>query len=87
MASVALISTWVGYELAQLQASGVTGERTAYDLFLHSLPYSGYCWLMLAFVLFNAILERDFGPMLAAERRAVHTGQVADTVRRAPGRG
>ena len=78
IASLALISTWIGYEVSvmadALKASGI--ERDAYEVFLSGIPSRFYQIYALLFVLFVAWLGRDFGPMLTAERRARKTGQV-----------
>lgn len=66
--SVALISTWVGYQLGLIE--DLAGDGGAYDLFLNMLPYSFYSFFTMFFVLTIATTCRDFGPMLAAERRA-----------------
>jgi Na+/H+ antiporter NhaC len=74
IASVALISTWIGYEvgligdaLAQTHLAGTD----AYGVFLASLPYRFYAWLMLLFVAGVAFVGRDIGPMRRAETRAI----------------
>ncbi len=73
VASIALVSSWIGVEVAyigeQISALGLPGDP--YVLFLESLVYRFYPWLMLFFVLSLILLRRDFGPMLAAERRAL----------------
>ncbi len=73
VASLALVSTWIGYEVG-LVADALPGTRLAgadpYGVFLASLPYRFYAWLMLAFVGLVAVLGRDLGPMATAERRA-----------------
>lgn len=78
VAGVAIISTWIGYEV------GLFGEisvqlglgRSGYDIFFAILPLRFYCLLTIFFVIANAWLGRDYGPMLAAERRAAG-GEVA----------
>jgi len=78
VAGLAVISTWIGYEVGlfddvMLQVgAGVSG----YELFFRALPARFYCLLTLCFVVLSTALQRDFGPMLAAERRARRTGQV-----------
>ena len=78
VAGVALISTWIGYEVGLLEDAmrDVGLPLSGYELFFRALPSRFYCWLALAFVAATILLRRDFGPMLAAERRAVRTGQV-----------
>ncbi len=76
VAVLAIVSTWIGYELGQIANMGVIPPAEAYGAFLASLPYRFYCYFLLLFILALALTGRDFGPMLAAERRAVTTGQV-----------
>ena len=81
MAGLMFFSTWIWYEVSQIQAPLVTlgaidTPEAAYGVFLSALPFRFYCIFTLAFVVLNALLCRDFGPMLEAERRAAATGQV-----------
>ncbi len=75
---LALISTWVGYEIGVIrnvyQQLGI--EANYYGVFLKTLPYSYYCIFALIFVLALILLERDFGPMYEAEKRARLTGKL-----------
>lgn len=70
--ALALITTWIGAELSYIEKGveliGITDSP--YSLFIASIPYRFYPILMLAFVLLIAISQRDYGPMLTAERRA-----------------
>lgn len=86
VASLALIGTWVGAEvgfindgLAKVHASAapaflvgdggqVVNGMTA---FVQSLPYRFYPILALYLVLILALSDRDFGPMLKSESRAL----------------
>ena len=71
IASLAIVSTWVGFEVDQLaKAMGPEHAMGAFELFLASLPYRVYCILSLVFVGAIALSGRDFGPMWHAERRA-----------------
>jgi Na+/H+ antiporter NhaC len=78
VASLALISTWIGYEISLITDSfakcGIT-KWTGYAAFLESIPYRFYCILTLVMVLAVAYLLRDFGPMAEAEKRCRQTGQ------------
>ena len=70
--AVAFITTWIGAELSYIQ-DGINNlglEMSSYSVFFHSLAYSFYPFLTLAFVLMIIFSGRDFGPMLKAERRA-----------------
>jgi Na+/H+ antiporter NhaC len=78
VAGVALISTWIGYEVGLFQdamdtlSTGISG----YELFFRALSARFYCWFALVFVAANVWWQRDFGPMLHAERRAHEHGQI-----------
>ena len=81
IAGLALISTWVGYELSLIKdAYSVIGqpEVNAFSIFVETLPYRFYNILMLAFVFFSALTLREFGPMHKAAVRAHEKGQVTD---------
>ena len=72
VASVALLSTWIGYEVGligdALKASGI--ESDPYTVFIYSLPYRFYAILLLLFIPVFIWMKRDFGPMLKAEKKA-----------------
>ena len=70
--AVAFVTTWIGAELSYIQ-DGIRAiglDASAYSVFFHSLAYSFYPFLTLGFVLMLIFSGRDFGPMLAAERKA-----------------
>ncbi len=82
VAGLALVSTWVGFEVGLIGDSltrlaetnaGVTYSGDAYGTFLATLPYRFYPWLLLGFVLVVAWTGRDFGPMRMAEQHALKT--------------
>ena len=70
--AIAFVTTWIGAELSYIQEGiDVIGiDASAYSVFFHSLKYSFYPLLTLAFVLMLIYSQRDFGPMLRAERGA-----------------
>jgi Na+/H+ antiporter NhaC len=86
MAAIAVVSTWVGFEISligeALGAAATTatdpalaadlqaGASNPFTVFLHSIPYLFYPILALLFVAMTVVTRREFGPMLAAERRA-----------------
>ncbi|WP_420457324.1 Na+/H+ antiporter NhaC family protein [Rubrivirga sp.] len=79
VACLALTTTWIGYEVGLIGTAidALPGyDEGAYSVFLNSIPYSFYPILALFFVYLIAGTRRDFGPMLAAERRARQTGQL-----------
>jgi Na+/H+ antiporter NhaC len=77
VAGLAVLSTWIAFEVstfsAQLPAAGLA-PSDGYSVFLQTLPYRFYCVLTLVFVAAVCFSGRDFGPMLAAERRARRDG-------------
>ena len=77
VACIALVTTWIGYEVGLIGTSvakidGLDGS--AFSFFLSSIPY--YPILAIFFVFLVALWGKDFGPMYRAERRARETGQV-----------
>lgn len=77
MASLALISTWIGFEISLINQSltAYEVEYDAYALLLSSIPLRFYSILSLLFVFLVFTLKKDFGPMLKAEKRA-RTGKL-----------
>ena len=78
VASVFIISSWIGYEVGLIQ-DGLTmigSDANAYATFLATIPYRFYPIVMLFFVFLISYLQRDFGPMYKAERRALVEGKL-----------
>ncbi|MBN1638009.1 MAG: Na+/H+ antiporter NhaC family protein [Ignavibacteriales bacterium] len=78
VASIVIISTWIGYELG-LISDGlkiIGSTENAYDVFLQTIPYRFYPIAALVFVFLTSYLRRDFGPMYKAEMRARQKGEV-----------
>lgn len=73
VATMALVSTWVGYKVEVLNKSlaAVGGKLNGFELFLQTIPHSFYSIYALVFVFAIAILNRDFGPMRAAELSSI----------------
>ncbi|MEE2750840.1 MAG: Na+/H+ antiporter NhaC family protein [Myxococcota bacterium] len=73
IASLALISTWIGYEILLLneglEAAGI--EKDAYIFFVEGLGYRFYSLYTIVFVGAIAWTGKDFGPMVAAEEAAL----------------
>ncbi|OYT16840.1 MAG: sodium:proton antiporter [Bacteroidetes bacterium 4572_77] len=71
IASIALITTWIGAELSYIQdgIKMLNLDETPYLVFLHSLQYSFYPIFTLGFVLMLIIMGRDFGPMRKIEHQ------------------
>lgn len=78
IAGIALISTWVAYEVGLIrdgyQMIGL--EANAYGVFVETIPYRFYNIFILAFILFTIWFMREFGPMYKAEKRARLEGKV-----------
>jgi Na+/H+ antiporter NhaC len=72
VACVALVSTWIGYEVSLVgdALSKAESSLNPFSIFLASIPYAFYPIFALAATLMIAVSRRDWGPMLAAERRA-----------------
>lgn len=89
VAALVPVSTWVGYEIsliadgidiAQAQNPGDAAlladltSTSPFLIFIHTIPYLFYPLLALAFVFLTSAMDRDWGPMAAAERRAASGG-------------
>ncbi|UCF18305.1 MAG: Na+/H+ antiporter NhaC family protein [Gemmatimonadota bacterium] len=86
VAAIIFVSTWAGYEIsliadglqaAAAQTSASDPSLTAqlsgaspFTVFISTIPYLFYPILALCMVFLVAWTQRDFGPMLPAERRA-----------------
>jgi len=76
IASVSILSTWIGYELGLIADAFKQNDITvdAYSAFLASIPYRFYALLLLVMVPFSILMRREFGPMYRAEMRTLTTG-------------
>jgi Na+/H+ antiporter NhaC len=72
IASIVIISTWVGYEVGLIGdgLNSIGSTQNAYDVFISSIPYSFYPIAAIFFVFITSFMERDFGSMLAFEKKA-----------------
>jgi len=72
IAGLAVISTWIAYEVSLLTAVGqeLGIDNSGYSMFFDALSYRFYCLLMIVFVFVHILMDRDFGPMKAAQERA-----------------
>lgn len=75
IAGLALLSTWVAYEMSVIrQGLANTGDAALADAIapfswlVLSLPFRFYNWFMLLLVFLLIWLMRDWGPMLTAEK-------------------
>lgn len=78
VASTVLVSSWIGYEVGLIdQGLQIIGSgEDAYLMFVRTIPYRFYPILSLVFAFAIGFTDRDFGPMLKAERRARFEGKV-----------
>ncbi|MFO7447397.1 MAG: Na+/H+ antiporter NhaC family protein [Ignavibacteriaceae bacterium] len=78
IASVFIISSWIGYEIGLIQdgLNIIGSNENAYEVFLQTIPYRFYPIAMLIFVFMIGWSKRDFGPMLKAEKRAAEENKV-----------
>lgn len=78
VSGLALVSTWVAGEIANIEVGleglEFTNDVEPFGLFLQTIPYRFYVLWALLFVPLNAWMRRDFGPMLKAERAALAAG-------------
>ncbi|MCT4603752.1 MAG: hypothetical protein N4A59_12755 [Marinifilum sp.] len=72
VASIAMITTWIGIELSYIQSATtqINIDESSYSIFLNSLPTRFYPFFTLFFILMIVIMKKDFGPMYKAEKRA-----------------
>lgn len=78
IAGIALISTWVAYEVGLIRdgLNGIGMNINAYGAFVETIPYRFYNILILIFILATIAFLREFGPMYKAEARTRTTGKV-----------
>lgn len=78
IAGLALISTWVGYEVGLLGeiAQTLSIDKAGYAMLFDALGFRFYCLMMILFVAVNTLSGADFGSMAAAERRARVEGKL-----------
>lgn len=75
VSGLALVSTWVATEIGNMEIgyknAGIDIGDGAFGIFVKTIPTRFYVLFALVFVLLCALMGRDFGPMLKAERRAL----------------
>jgi Na+/H+ antiporter NhaC len=69
IASLVIISTWIGYELGLISEglNAIGSNQNPYEVFIQTLPYRFYPIAAIFFVFITSYLKRDFGPMYNAE--------------------
>ncbi|NLI76425.1 MAG: hypothetical protein GX442_08290 [Candidatus Riflebacteria bacterium] len=82
VAGVALLSTWIGYEIGLIRQAFTDlniPETNFYGVFIQTIPFRFYCILSLFFGFMICLTRKEFGPMVAAETRARLEGKpIAD---------
>lgn len=84
IAGMALVSTWVGYEIGIMRNAyeAIGLSENIYLVFLKSIPYTFYNIFALVLVFALAFTQKDFGLMYKAEKRARLTGKLnSDTAK------
>lgn len=78
VAGMALVSTWIGYEIGLINKAfaGLGIDANVYEVFVRTIPYRLYSIFALVMVITIALWQRDYGPMYKAEKRARLTGKV-----------
>jgi Na+/H+ antiporter NhaC len=75
VACVALLSTWIVYQLAMIQEGFALAhmemEVSAFALFIHSIPYNFYCWFTLILLALTLLTQWQVGPMRSAKASAL----------------
>jgi Na+/H+ antiporter NhaC len=77
VACIALVTTWIGYEVGLLSQALTLSDgldADAYLVLIASIPYSFYPILAIIFVFMIAGSGRDFGPMRKSEQDAASFG-------------
>ena len=86
VAALVPVSTWVGYEISLIgDGFGIAAQQnpasaeflaglSPFGVFVQTIPYLFYPLLALFFVVLTSAMDRDFGAMLTAERRASSGG-------------
>ncbi|MFN3268916.1 MAG: Na+/H+ antiporter NhaC family protein, partial [Zestosphaera sp.] len=89
IAGIALVSSWIGYEVGLIKDSistlkeladagtiSAAPEYEAYLMWLNAVPYHFYSILAIILVFVVVLTRRHYGPMLQAEWRALKEGKV-----------
>ena len=71
-------SGWLASLLGYITQSGDVSEADSMGVLFQSIGLNFYCILSIVMVLVLALLQKDFGPMAKAEKRAAETGLLDD---------
>ena len=82
VACVAVMSTWIAYQLSMIREgftlAGVEATSNPFHLFLQSIPYNFYCWFTLILLAVVILKDWNLGPMRLAEAEALNSGKPDD---------
>ncbi len=80
------LSSWIAYVLSVIapEFAAVGYTMNPLQAFLTMIPFNLYAWLALIMVLLTSLTSLEFGPMAAAERRAMETGELYDHAKGTP---
>lgn len=69
IASIAFVSTWVGFQVGEIQSSlvEIDSNISSYGIFLSSVQYSFYAFFTLSFIVLLSLSRKDFGKMYLSE--------------------
>ena len=70
-------SGWLASMAGYLISGGVS-EAESVSMLFSSLPFNFYCIMAIALTFLVSVTQKDFGPMVAAEKRAAETGLLDD---------
>ena len=70
-------SGWLASMAGYLISGGVS-EAESVSMLFSSLPFNFYCIMAIALTFLVSVLQKDVGPMVAAEKRAAETGLLDD---------
>ncbi len=76
---MAPISSWVAHEIGMITLAFTSISMEAanvYGIFLQTIPYRFYNIFAIAMVIIVVLMQRDYGPMYKAEKRARLTGKL-----------
>lgn len=80
VACIALVSTWIAYQLAMIQEgftlAHVEMQTSAFSLFIYSIPYNFYCWFTLILLGLTLLTQWNVGPMRLVNNRSSKGGGV-----------
>ncbi len=76
-------SGWLASMTGYLVSGGVP-ENEAVGLLFKSIPLNFYCVISILMVFVLALMQKDFGPMAKAEKRAAETGLLDDPAHAKP---